>query len=60
MKNKILDAHSWLEANKEKWPNASTVSEIMEDYAKYYYIHKKKESCMRNPTKLSIDGKNNN
>ena len=60
MKNKILDAHSWLENNKERFPNASILSEVMEAYAKYYYIHKKKEKCMCNPTKLSIDGKNNN
>jgi hypothetical protein len=60
MKNKTLNAHAWLEANKEKWPNASTISEIMEDYAKYYYMQKKKDNCICNPPKLNVDGKNNN
>lgn len=60
MKNKTLDVHAWLEDNKERFPNASIISEIMEAYAKYYYIQKKKENCVCNSSKLNIDGKNNN
>ena len=34
---KVLDAYSWMEQNKDKYPNGSVVSEIMEAYAKYYH-----------------------
>jgi len=34
---KILSAHQWMEKNKEQFPNGSTVSELVEAYAQYYY-----------------------
>lgn len=30
------DARSWLENNRDRFPNGSVVSEIMEAYAQYY------------------------
>ncbi len=33
-------AHSWLQKNKDKFPNGSVVSEVMEAYANYYFNHK--------------------
>jgi hypothetical protein len=38
-KMKVLDAHSWLQKkeNKERFPNASYLPDIMEAYAKYYH-----------------------
>ena len=42
---KPLDAHSWsqLKINKDKFPNGTVISEIMEAYAEYvleYYYEK--------------------
>tara|TARA_Y100000310_G_C20661316_1_gene804971 strand:+ start:1507 stop:1803 length:297 start_codon:yes stop_codon:yes gene_type:complete len=34
-KNNTLSAIDWLAENKEKYPNGSVVSEIMDDYAEY-------------------------
>ena len=38
---KPLDAHSWsqLKINKDKFPNGTVVSEIMEAYAEYVLEH---------------------
>jgi len=34
---KVLDAHSWMQQNQDRFPNGSIVSEIMTAYAKYYH-----------------------
>ena len=39
---KPIDAHTWShqKENRERFPNGSSVSEIMEAYAEYYYKEK--------------------
>ena len=46
---KPLDAHSWLQLkiNKERFPNASYLPDVMEAYAEYYYKEKKKIEELR-------------
>ena len=34
---KVLSPIDWLEQNKDKYPNGSIVSEMMQDYAEYYH-----------------------
>jgi hypothetical protein len=36
---KVLDAHSWSQQreNRDRFPNGSSVSDVMEAYAKYYH-----------------------
>ena len=34
---RVLDAHTWMQQNKKKFPNGSIISEIMTAYAKYYH-----------------------
>ena len=42
--NKILSPVDWIEKNKEKYPNGTIVSKIMEGYAKYYHCEKQEEN----------------
>tara|TARA_R110000824_G_scaffold36568_1_gene113535 strand:+ start:796 stop:990 length:195 start_codon:yes stop_codon:yes gene_type:complete len=37
---KVLSPIDWLEQNKDKYPNGSIVSEMMQDYAEYYHEEK--------------------
>ena len=41
--SKILSPVDWLEENREKYPNGTIASKIMEGYAKYYYREKQEE-----------------
>jgi hypothetical protein len=48
-KMKPLDAHSWSQQkqNKDRFPNGTVVSEVMEAYAKYYYNERRKIDILR-------------
>ena len=42
--SKILSPVDWLEENREKYPNGTIASKIMEGYAEYYYCEKQEEN----------------
>ena len=44
---KVLDACSWSEKNRTKYPNGSNVNRVMEAYAKYYH-----EAMIKNNSKI--------